>query len=158
MFDGWSGNYQNVVKNETVVATYKEHSGENTFIIDSANMKKGETATIYLKLTGKVKLVDFDMELAYDRDVLEVVGLDYKNGIADIANDTNGTILLNFSAAQNITEEDTVLAIQIKVKDTTKVSNTEISFKEVKFVDYLGDNNTILPAPYSVVPGVISIH
>lgn len=153
-FLGWSGNYSNVMKDETLKAVYSDE--RNVFIVESASGSVGETVTVLVAIDGSVKTCGFDLDLFYD-PALELVSYDNDLDLDIIINDaihTNG-IKLNFSSASDKTKQRDIIELTFKIKDTTKM-NLPIWF-EISDVYEVTDSGTIKKVSYAVVDGVITV-
>lgn len=153
-FLGWSGNYTNVCKNETVKAIYKDD--ENVFMVSSSSGNVGATVSLLVSVDGVVNLCGFDITVNYDPD-LELLSYDEDLDLDIIANPNkveNG-IKLNFSSNTNKTKQRDIIELVFKVKDTDKKSlpvNISItSAKKSVGKDYSDIN-------YSIVNGVVNVN
>lgn len=155
-FAGWEGEYKNVTSDRTVKATYVPADAQNIFVIDSVTVSKGGTATVVMHLRGNVKVVDYDMELDYDKDALEVTAVSNRKMMASAVNHKDGTIYFNFSDFENYCEEDDVMSITFKVKDGCTATDALIWFSNVKFVDYMGGSDFV-EAEYHAIPCIVHI-
>lgn len=155
-FAGWEGNYKNVTDDEIVQATYIAENASNIFMIDSVDVSKGDTATVYVHLQGDVEVVDYDMELGYDSDALEIVSVSNRKMMADTCNFVDDVIIFNYSYFENTYDEDDVISITFKVKEDTVLTDASIWFSNVKFVDRMLGGEFV-EAEYHTIPGLVHI-
>jgi len=153
-FMGWSGNYTNVSKNESVVAVYDD--SRNVFTIESTSGSVGDTVTLLVSVDGKVKTCGFDMTIYYDNAVLELMTYDSDLDLDVVVNTAyldNG-VLLNFSAATEKTKSREIIALTFRIKDTaataTSVTIEMTSVKEM-------DGTTIIDSSCKIIEGVVTI-
>lgn len=150
-FLGWSGNYANINKDETVKAVYSDQS--NVFIIESTSVAEDDTVTVLVSIDGVVKTCGFDFTILYDCG-LELVSFDSDLDLDIVANEKaveNG-IVLNFSSASDKTKQRDIIELTFKLKDAGKTDfPVTINVKSVKEVS--GSN--IINADYVVVNGLV---
>lgn len=156
IFAGWEGSYKNVTADQTVKATYVADTAKNIFVIDSVTASKGDTVTVTMHLRGDVEVVDYDMELDYDKDALEVVSVSNRKMMASTVNHVDGKIFLNYSDFENYYDEDDVMSITFKVKDDTTATDAMIWFSNVKFVDFM-DGADFAEAEHHTIPSFVHI-
>jgi uncharacterized repeat protein (TIGR02543 family) len=156
IFAGWSGEYENVISNQTVQATYVSEDASNIFLIDSATASAGDTFTVEVNLTGTVKLLTFDMCLYYDASVSEVVSYDDQEVTINYLED-EGMFVLNHSQDKNRTREKFLTEITFRVKAGATVSSTEIYIGDAKDIVYVNDAGTYSDADYELIAGVVRI-
>jgi len=153
-FVGWYGNYTNVTRNETVVATYSD--SKNVFNVESASGNVGDTVTLLVSVGGNVKTCGFDMTIYYDNSVLELVSYDSELDLDVVVNaDTldNG-IILNFSAATERTKSRDIIELTFRIKNNTKATtNVRIEMTSIKEIK----EAAIVDSEYKIVEGVITI-
>lgn len=156
VFAGWEGEYKNVTADQTVKAVFVAKDAKNIFVIDSVDASKGDTVTVTMHLQGNVEVVDYDMELDYDKDALEVTAVSNRRMMASTVNHVDGKIFLNYSDFENYYDEDDVMSITVKVKEGTTATDAMIWFSNVKFVDYM-DGGDFVEAEYHTIPCFVHI-
>ena len=156
VFAGWEGEYKNVTADQTVKAVFVAKDAKNIFVIDSVDASKGDTVTVTMHLQGNVEVVDYDMELDYDKDALEVTAVSNRRMMASTVNHVDGKIYLNYSDFENYYDEDDVMSITFKVKEGTTATDAMIWFSRVKFVDYM-DGGDFVEAEYHTIPCFVHI-
>lgn len=156
VFAGWEGEYKNVTADQTVKAVFVAEDAKNIFVIDSVDASKGDTVTVTMHLQGNVEVVDYDMELDYDKDALEVTAVSNRRMMASTVNHVDGKIFLNYSDFENYYDEDDVMSITVKVKEGTTATDAMIWFSNVKFVDYM-DGGDFVEAEYHTIPCFVHI-
>ncbi len=156
VFAGWEGEYKNVTADQTVKAVFVAEDAKNIFVIDSVDASKGDTVTVTMHLQGNVEVVDYDMELDYDKDALEVTAVSNRRMMASTVNHVDGKIFLNYSDFENYYDEDDVMSITFKVKEGTTATDAMIWFSNVKFVDYM-DGGDFVEAEYHTIPCFVHI-
>ena len=85
-FCGWSGSHQNIFSDTTVLAQYIDLSKENVFKVFSAEANKNDYITLSVHLGGIVDMCGFDMNLHYDKEVLEVSNINSSFNLDVVAN------------------------------------------------------------------------
>lgn len=153
VFMGWSGNYVNVTKNESVRAVFSDE--KNVFLISSVEGNVEDTVKVLVSIDGKVSTCGFDFALIYD-PYLELVSYDSDLDLDIIANDAslNNGVLLNFSSAKDKTKKSDIVELTFRIKDTSKSAlPITMNVNSVKAVD----GNKIVNTDYAVVNGVVSV-
>lgn len=137
-FLGWSGNYTNVTKNETVTAVYDDT--KNVFMLSNAEGKVGDTVTMTLRLDGDVKLAGFDVLLNHtDNLVFEGIQLEDEDG--EIHWVTDSAVLSKMAFPGDDGEYDTDDDIPLYViSDLDTTCNYTMNSKEV-LCNYSGTKN-----------------
>ncbi len=97
-------------KNTAIDAATADPDAENLFLLHAAP-GEGNTVELTLKLCGQVCLCGFDLRLLYDKDAyaLKTLNTDCDLQVFSSRLDENGSVAMNYSAAQNIRKEKTVL-------------------------------------------------
>lgn len=152
-FLGWSGNYVNVTKDETVTAVYSDT--KNVFLVESASGSVGDTVTVLVSVDGSVKVGGFQLDLFYD-SALELISYDCDLDLDIVANDTLHTngLYLNFSSTTDKTKQRDIVELTFKIKDTARSSlPVWLEMKEVREIVGGGVAN----ASYAVVNGVVTV-
>lgn len=153
IFIGWSGNYYNVQRDETVKAVFNDE--KNIFVLSKAEGKIGDTVSVLLSVDGKVKTCGFDLKLNYD-SALKLISLDDDLDLDVISNSigSSNAILLNFSSASDKTKKREIIEIHFKIQNTKDavlpISLTVNSIKELS-------GNKVINSNYVVVDGFVKI-
>lgn len=153
-FLGWSGNYVNVVKNETVKAVFSDE--KNVFVVTSAAGKKGDTVKLTVSLKGNVKTCGFDMNIVYDSN-LKLVSYDDDLDLDIIVNSktASSSVLLNYSGANNTTKKKDIISLTFKIKDADKSKlPVKIQMNSVKEIS----GNSVVNSNYVSVSGIVSVN
>ena len=152
-FLGWSGNYVNVNKDETVKAVFSDE--KNVFVVSQTNGKKGDNVKIRIALKGSVKTCGFDMAVTYDSN-LKLISYDDDLDLDIVVNSksiSNG-VLLNYSSASNITKKKDIIELTFKITDSTKtvlpITITMNSIKEVS-------GNNVVNTKYTTINGIVFV-
>lgn len=153
-FLGWSGNYTNVISNETVTAVYSDE--KNVFLMSSESGSVGDTVTVLLSVDGSVNICGFDLTVLYDEN-LELVSFDEDLDLDVVANPNrieNG-IILNSSSNSNKTKQRDIIEMTFRIKDTSKKAlPINISMTSAKEVSGSLINDT----SYKIVNGVVYVN
>ena len=160
-FCGWSGSHQNIFSDTTVLAQYIDLSKENVFKVFSAEANKNDYITISIHLGGIVDMCGFDMNLHYDKEVLEVSNINSSFNLDVVANhiEKDNRIRFNYSSNKNRAKNAKIMEIEFKVKDTEK-SNTLIELKPASSVVKIDSTQGSLPVDtdYNIENGVITLN
>lgn len=158
IFKGWNGQYENVTSNQTVTAEYISADANNIFYLESTSTKKNEDFTINLNVQGTVKISSTDLEIHYDKDVLEAVSANDEETEAVVNIENPGVIYCNFSRSQDRTKKFLLSDLTFKVKNGATVKNTEIYIVMNKCGCFTEDGKINQNAEYNLVKGYISIN
>lgn len=105
----------------------------------SKTVKTGDTVSINLKIT------DVNVEngigscqgtVLYDKDVFELVEISGVGKWGGLASDDNGNFTGARSDAQAISEEQEILTVKLKVKDSAKAGSSEIKVSNFEAYNY----------------------
>lgn len=105
----------------------------------STTVKTGGTVSINLKIT------DVNVEngigscqgtVSYDKDVFELVEISGIGKWGGLASDENGNFTGARSDAQAISEEQEILTVELKVKDSAKAGSSEIKVSNFEAYNY----------------------
>ena len=152
-FLGWSGNYCNVMHDETVRAVYSDE--KNVFIVHSASGSVGDTVTVLVDVDGAVKICGFDFALFYD-EALELVAYDEDLDLDILANADryeNG-IKLNFSATSDKTKQRDIIELTFKIKESPRKS-LPITIEMDSIKEIVNDNP--VNTTHVIVNGVVTV-
>ena len=159
-FCGWSGSYQSIFSDTTVLAQYIDATKENVFKVFSARANKNNYVTISVYLGGIVDMSGFDMNLHYDKDVLEVSNINSNFNLDVVANhiEKDNRIRFNYSSNKNRAKSAKIMEIEFKIKNTEK-TNTLIELKPASVVKIdSSQDKTPIDADYNIDNGVIIIN
>ena len=124
-FLGWSGNYNNVIKNENVIAVYSDNA--NVFMVIGEEGNVDDIITVTLSLKGNVSLCRYFLTLHYDNTVLELVDYDAelslyapttnpeKDDEGNIIGNANGVINVTWAASSNKTKKADIIELQFRI-------------------------------------------
>lgn len=151
-FLGWSGNYVNVNKDETVKAVFSDE--KNVFVVSHTGGKKGDNVKIRIALKGSVKTCGFDMTVTYASN-LELVSYDDLDlDIVVNSKTVSNSVFLNYSAASNISKNKDIIELTFKITDSIKtelpVTITMNSIKEISA-------NNVVNTQYTVINGIVFV-
>lgn len=152
-FLGWSGNYYNVNKDETVKAVFSDE--KNVFVVSQSGGKKGDNVKIRIALKGSVKTCGFDMTVTYASN-LELVSYDDDLDLDIVVNSkaVSNSVLLNYSAASNISKNKDIIELTFKITDSIKtelpITITMNSIKEIS-------GNNVVNTEYTVINGIVFV-
>ena len=153
-FLGWTGNYANVTKNETVRAVYSDE--KNVIIAHSVRGNAGGTVSVLFEIVGNVKVCGFDFGLFYDAG-LEIVSFDNDLDLDVVFNQAayeNGA-LLNYSGTSDKTKPREIIMI------TFRISNSASGKLPIKLVmnsiKELDSNDNYIDTEYVLVNGVVTV-
>lgn len=159
VFAGWNGDFETVTDPCDIAASYVAQDAKNLFTIAGADAMAGEEITIRVALGGTVQLCGYDMNLLYDNDVLEVVGLDSELSMDVLANHIadEGRIKFNFGATKNRTKAGNIMDITFRVKECeNRGTALRLEANSVICVDP-EDAGRFLNVEYTTCEGVIRI-
>lgn len=159
VFAGWSGEFEAVTEPCDITASYVPQDAKNLFTIAGADAAAGEEITIRVALGGTVQLCGYDMNLFYDTDVLEFVGLDSELSMDVLANHIadEGRIKFNFGATKNRTKAGNIMDITFRVKECeNRGTALRLEANSVICVDP-EDAGRFLNVEYTTCEGVIRI-
>ena len=153
-FLGWTGNYTNVTKNETVRAVYSDE--KNVIIAHSVSGTAGGTVTVLFEITGKVKACGFDFALFYDAG-LEIVSYDNDLDLDVVFNDgayDNGA-LLNYSGTSDKTKQRDIIEITFKISNTASGKLPIVLV--MNSIKELDSNDNYIDTDYVLIDGVVTV-
>ena len=159
VFTGWAGDLDAVYGPCDVTATYVPDTSDNIFAISGSDATAGEEVTVRVSLGGTVQVCGYDMNLYYDRNVLEFVSLDSELSMDVLANHIgeDGRIKFNFGALKNRTKAGNIMDITFRVKDcTNRGTALRLEANSVICVDP-EDASRFLNVDYTTCEGVIRI-
>jgi len=102
----------------------------------------------------------FDMNLHYDKDVLEVSNINSNFNLDVVANhiEKDNRIRFNYSSNKNSTKSAKIMEIEFKIKDTEK-TNASIELKPASVVKIdSSQDKTPIDVNYNIDNGVIIIN
>lgn len=159
VFAGWDGDFESIFDHCDITASYVAQDAKNLFTIAGADAASGEEITVRVALGGTVQLCGYDMNLFYDDDVLEFVGLDSELSMDVLANHIadEGRIKFNFGALKNRTKEGDILDVTFRVKECDSCGTVlRLDANSVICVDP-EDVGRFLDVEYTACEGVIRI-
>jgi len=153
-FLGWTGNYANVKKDETVRAVYSDE--KNVIIAHSDSGTAGGTVTVLFEITGKVKACGFDFAIFYD-EALEIVDYDNDLDLDVVFNEAayDHGALLNYSGTSDKTKQRDIIEITFKISDIA-TGSLPITF-EMNSIKELDSSDNYIDTEYVLVNGVITV-
>lgn len=105
----------------------------------STTVKTGDTVSIKLKITNvnvKNGIGSCQGTISYDKDVFELVEISGIGKWGGLAADDNGNFTGARSDAQAVKEDQEILTVELKVKDSAKVGSSEIKVSNFEAYNY----------------------
>lgn len=159
IFTNWFSNnidYRNISGNCVFVAEYIADTANNIFVVDSKTVSAGEEFTVNINLQGTVKLINFELELTYDSDLLEVVSFGDEEETVVINHISDSScILMNYSRTTNRTRNQKLTEVTFRVKPDVQTADTGLNLN-VSNVVYV-DNNDYITIDSTPVTGWVHI-
>lgn len=145
--------------NETDNLPVQSTASENRFYVSSQNGTVGDTITVRLSLEGKPKLCDFQMELSFDNEILQLIEIDDQLDMDIVSNgiQERGIVKLNFSRAKNTTKGGNLIDMTFKVIKKPTDGQTQIQLGRMVKIDCVDSNESIVSTDYCFTAGVVTI-
>lgn len=105
----------------------------------STTAKAGDTVSINLKITNvnvENGIGSCQGTVSYDKDVFELVEISGIGKWGGLASDDNGNFTGARSDAQAISEDQEILTVELKVKDSAKAGSSEIKVSNFEAYNY----------------------
>ena len=145
--------------NETDNLPPQSTMSENRFYVSSQNGTVGDTVTVRLSLEGQPKLCDFQMELSFDNEILQLIEIDDQLDMDIVSNgiQERGIVKLNFSRAKNATKGGNLIDMTFKVIKKPTDGQTQIQLGRMVKIDCVDSNESIVSTDYCFTAGVVTI-
>lgn len=152
-FLGWTGNYSNVTKDETVRAVYSDE--KNVILVHSVSGKADDSVTVLVEITGVVKACGFDFDMFFDSN-LELVSYDNDLHLDVVFNADayEHGVSLNFSSTTDKVKAREIVALTFQInKSASGALPIEVNMNSIKELD----GNRIVDTNYVLVNGIVTI-
>lgn len=134
---------------EGIPAADADPASPNLFLLSAAKNAEG-LVELTLELRGTVKLCGFDLKLLYDTGCYILQSLDTDCGMSIVASQSEGCVSFNYSAANNIIKNKTVLkAVFAPAEGASGDGVFHMETVEVIWTDAANDYD-ILPAEHTL--------
>ena len=156
VFNGWTGDYSNIIQNTDIIASYTNISSVvNVICADTVYSSFGSEFNILIGIYGEVNFCGLDMDVTYDSDLLELIAVTDVDDCVIHNSSTNGVIHLNYVTTNNTTGEVTFMNLKFRSKVTTKTeTNLQININSMYSLD---NGESLTPSEYQVLQNKIII-
>ena len=156
IFAGWDGNFLDITQSTDITARYTDVSQTtNVIAADTLYVYDTDEFEVLIGIYGKVSFCGLDLEIAYDRNLLEYIEATEIDNDVILNNAESGIIYANYVSTSNTTGEVAFMTLKFKVK-TTQAAETGLQIK-VNSMYFLDNSEALITADCQVLQNKIII-
>ena len=156
IFAGWDGNFLDITQSTDITARYTDVSQTtNVIAADTLYVYDTDEFEVLIGIYGKVSFCGLDLEIAYDRNLLEYIEATEIDNDIILNNAESGIIYANYVSTSNTTGEVAFMTLKFKVK-TTQAAETGLQIK-VNSMYFLDNSEALITADCQVLQNKIII-